>query len=873
MKHGWLILFVASCAVTRADDGFEKQVRPAFIEHCASCHGVKKQSAGLRLDTVAGIRLGADDGPVIVAGKPGDSRLIKAIRHVGDTAMPPKKKLPEATIAVIAAWVERGAPMPAEVSQSQKADPKSHWAYQPVKPHPGKSIDDFISAMLKEQGLTFNAPADRRTLLRRVYFDLIGLPPTAAESDAFAKDTSPQAYERVVDHLLASPRYGERWARHWLDVARYADTKGYVFTEDRNYPYAYTYRDYVIQAFNDDKPYDRFIVEQIAADHLDLGEDNRALAALGYLTLGRRFNNDVRDIIDDRIEVVTRGFLGLSVGCARCHDHKFDPIPIGDYYSLYGVFASSMEPKEQPLLTHQKRTPEMDTFDAELAKMDAEAAKYYAKMIQDALAQFRTPTSVAEYLLAWRNLRGASPSTVENLTRKRNLNRPVLANWRKRLDAAKGKPDDVFAAWLALADLPDAEFALRAASLKLTGPADLTDALHDAGPLTIDDAAMIYGEVIASSDTPKLRDVLVSNQSPTTISNKDTENVIPIPIKKQYRVLRNAAQNARATSPYSPPRAMVLVDAPKLTEPVVFLRGNPGNRGPKVPRQFLEVLTGPDRKPFQHGSGRLDLAQAIASKDNPLTARVMVNRVWTWHFGQGLVRTASDFGVRTDPATHPELLDMLASQFMADGWSLKQLHRRIVLSQAYRQSSAITPKALTADPENALLSRSPRKRLEFEPMRDAILTASGTLDVSQVGGRSEEIFKNISSHRRSVYTFIERQNLPGTLRNFDLANPDSHAPMRYRTTVPQQALFLMNSPFVAAMAKKTIRRDDVTSAGSDSERIVRVYRAVLGRDPTKQESKLASDYLRVAPAADGKLGPWEQLAQALMMSNEFVFVD
>ncbi|CAN5137913.1 PSD1 and planctomycete cytochrome C domain-containing protein [soil metagenome] len=900
-RHIGLVLLLIAVGSTSAADPagieyFEKSVRPVLLENCASCHGVKKQSAGLRLDSVTGILKGADDGPVIVVGKPKESRLITAINHTTDVKMP-EKKLPAETIAVLTAWVERGAPMPDEKAVVAKIDAKSHWAFQavkePVVPKDSgavNEIDAFVLAQLKAKGLTLAPQADPRALICRIYIDMIGLPPTFEESEAFAKDPSLQAYERVVEKLLASPQYGERWARHWLDVARYADTKGYVFTEDRNFPYAFTYRDYVIRSFNEDKPYSQFVIEQIAADRLKLGEDNRALAALGYLTLGRRFNNNIHDIIDDRIEVVTRGFLGLSVGCARCHDHKFDPIPTADYYSLYGIFNSSVEPATLPLIGGKEKSKATLEFEAEVSKMDAAANAFYERMTQQALAKFRTEKALADYLLTATESKGQSAEKIATAVRDQGFNNIILSKWRKFLDSTRGKPDAIFAAWHAVAALKPDAFGKDYAVLKTKLLADskshnplILDAICDLEPNKLADVAAAYGTVLARAVTDEKRsaaakaigDLLTGHAGPFVLSEPDVEAIVAVDVKKQYRTLRNAAQNLRATSPLSPPRAMVMEDKPKPTEPVVFLRGNPANRGPQVPRQFLISLSGEDRKPFNDGSGRLELANAIVSPMNPLTARVMVNRVWTWHFGQGLVRTPSDFGFRSDPPTHPELLDWLASKFTGeDAGSIKKLHRRILLSATYKQSTAITERALAADPDDSLLSRSPRRRLEFEPLRDSLLATAGLLDITAIGGRSEDIFKQPFSHRRSVYMFVERQNLPGTLRAFDLANPDQHSAQRYRTTVPQQALFLMNSPFAAEMARGVMKRPEVKAAANDNDRLTAVVRAVLHRNPTPGERGLMMEFLQQSPrGTEATLGPWEQLAQTLMMSNEFAYTD
>jgi hypothetical protein len=476
-------------------------------------------------------------------------------------------------------------------------------------------------------------------------FTLVGLPPTAEEVDAFAADPSPQAFEQLIDRLLASPHYGERWARHWLDLSRYADTKGYVFQESRDYPEAFTYRDWVIDAFNRDLPYNEFVVKQLASDLLPDGAGANAQQAMGFLTLGRRFLNNKHDIIDDRIDVVTRGLMGLTVACARCHDHKYDPIPAKDYYSLYGVFASTTEPKDAP-------------------------------------------------------------------------------------------------------------------------------------------------------------------------------------------------------------SALRLADAPKPFDPYVFLRGRQENHGDRVPRQFLAVVAGDERQPFQRGSGRLELAQAIASPDNPLTARVLVNRVWSYHFGAGLVRTASDFGARSDPPSHPELLDFLSRRFIDEGWSIKNLHRLILNSSVYQQESRHRPEAAAVDPENLLLWKMNRQRLDFEAQRDATLAAAGRLDLT-IGGPSVKLTERPFPQRRTIYAFIDRQNLPNMFRTFDFATPDTHSPQRFATTVPQQALFLMNSPFLIEQAEHLAARSQTGPASESRDRVRALYRLALGREPTADENALGLGFVTSEVSADG----------------------
>ncbi len=854
---------------------FETKVRPVLAEKCYSCHGEKKQSAGLRLDTAAGVKQGADDGPVIVPGDPAKSRLVKSVKREGDFAMPPKGELPAQQVADLTEWVRMGAPFPADVAVAKGADPTKHWAFQPVKSQsppatkqPAASpIDAFVLAKLEAKGLSLSPPAARRTLLRRASFDLTGLPPTAEEIEAFEKDQSPDAFAKVVDRLLASPHYGERWGRHWLDVARYADTKGYVFNEERAFAFAFTYRDYVIRSINEDKPYDRFVVEQLAADKLPLGEDRSPLAAMGFLTLGRRFLNNTHDIIDDRIDVVTRGLMGLSVACARCHDHKYDPIPAKDYYSLYGVFASSVEPKQLPLLS-AKRTPEQQAFEAELAKKEAGVEAEKARRFEAALAKLRTPDAVGDYLRAVFDARGKTPEQTQAFVRERDLNVAVFARWRSYLTDQLKAGNPVFTPLAVLHALPEAEFAAKAADavggLPKAHPG-IKAALSAAKPKSLRDAATTIGKVIVEGKGDPALAAVLGKGGPLDVPPADADKLFNRVDRDAIVKLRKQIDGFQATSPNAPPRAHVLNDG-NVQEPVVFLRGNPGNRGPAVPRQMVSIAV-KDRQPFKDGSGRLELARAIANPDNPLTARVFVNRVWAGHFGHGLVRTPSDFGVRSDPPTHPELLDWLAHRFVTDGWSPKRFHRLVMLSATYQQASAAPDPLFRTDPENKLLGRQNRRRLDFESLRDSLLVTAGKLDRT-VGGRPVDLFKAPFTARRSVYGLIDRTNLPGTFRVFDAANPDQHSPQRFLTTVPQQALFLMNSPFVQEQAKGLAARPEMTSAGDPDLKIAALYRLALGRTPTAAEVSISREFV-----ADGTAGRWEQYAQVLLFSNEFAFVD
>jgi hypothetical protein len=654
-----------------------------------------------------------------------------------------------------------------------------------------------------------------------------------------------------------------------MDLARYSDTKGYVFQEDRNYPFAYTYRDWLIRSFNQDLPYDQFIKYQLAADRI-VKDDKANLAAMGFLTVGRRFLNNQQDIIDDRIDVTFRTFQGLTVTCARCHDHKYDPIPIKDYYSLYGVFASSQEPRDLPMIEEPKNTPEVQAFEAELKKREDVVRTATEKLKGEYLAKMRTATAIADYLSAAREAKGTERFQLASLADQRKLNAAMIGNWKTFLDG-KAQIDPVFAAYRALAAIPEDEFAAKSteaiAKVK-DGHPRIAEALKKAKLATFNDVCKAYGEVLASPGDDKALAAVFGALGPFDWNEQTFERVVNRKERDDLRAQKRKVDEFRAKSPVAPARAMVMTEG-RPTQPVVFLRGNPNNRGPQVPRQFPELLAGPDRKPFADGSGRFEMAKMIADVKNPLTARVMVNRVWGHLFGQALVRTPSDFGVRSDPPTHPQLLDWLASRFVESGWSVKELHRLIVTSATYQQSSATPENLAKLDPENRLLARMSHKRITFEGLRDGLLDVGGKLDRT-VGGRSVDIFKTPFATRRAVYGFIDRQNLPGTFRSFDFALPDTHAPQRFTTTVPQQALFLMNSPFVIEQAKAVLAR---TPEGDPAKRIAELYRIVYARKPTADETTSAVEFVSAPADATSKLSAWEQLAQVLLLSNEFAFVD
>jgi hypothetical protein len=745
---------------------FEAKIRPVLADNCYKCHSrdADKIKGGLMLDTREGMLHGGDTGPAITPGKPEDSLIVDAVSYKdADLQMPPKgAKLPDNVIADITEWIRRGAPDPRSLvakgsSESYGGVGRQHWSFLPVQNQtpPAVSdpawcktpVDNFIMARLDENAMKPNAPADKYTLIRRATFDLTGLPPTESEVQRFLVDDSPDAWAKVVDRLLASPHYGERWGRYWLDVARYADTKGDTpQREDPRYPFAWTYRDYVINAFNTDKPYDQFIEEQLAADRL-LDEarrkspdpdsvDQSSLAAMGFLTLGNRFENSTNDIINDRIDVTTKAFLGLTVSCARCHDHKFDPIPTADYYSLYDVFANTFEPKEDAWLHAVPKTPELVDY---LTRMQAANQRKVA--VDRQIIELR---------------RSQIPQADKAEKRKELLKQLFLAN-------------------KALADL---EFL-----------------------------------------------------------------------------------------PAAPPKADVLVDVRYPRDYPVLLRGEAGSKGPMVTRHFLSILS-PDPKhpiPFVHGSGRLELARAIASPSNPMTARVLVNRVWQQHFGTGFVSTPDDLGNQSAPPNDPELLDYLSAQFVQGGWSIKKIQRVIMLSSAYQESSAGNPAYADKDPDNKMQWRYNIRQLDFEQMHDSILAIAGTIDMT-MGGRPVPIGSEGFASRRAVYAFIDRRNPAEILTQFNFPNPSVPTGKRFLTQVPQQQLFLMNSPLVIETARKLVHSPDFMSMSTDELRVASLYISLFQRPPTRQETALCLKYVASNPGGTSLDTP-AQTAQSERMSE------
>ena len=663
-----------------------------------------------------------------------------------------------------------------------------HWAFQPLKPGKEQSIDAYIQKTLSQHGLQPSLRADARTLIRRASFDLTGLPPSDVSDVSDSSDLSDKTYAALVDKLLSSPQFGEHWARHWLDVARYSDTKGYVYArEEKNWVHATPYRDWVVRALNDEMPYDRFLLLQIAADQV-VPPKSPDLAAMGFLTLGRRFLGVTHDIIDDRIDVVTRGTLGLTVACARCHDHKFDPIPTRDYYALYGVFQSSAE----------ALVPCADSENDELAVLVKKNHDLMTKRREEQMT--RTRARSADYLAAQKELEKYPEEVFGQLLDEKDLNPFIVHRWKAWLEKHPG--------------------------------VEVTD------------------EVLKRADSPAfVPDEHIANNEMYFPNGVTTELW-----KSQGEVDRFLIKTSTA-----PAHATILVDRASPSTSRVFTRGNPLTKGDEVPRQFLSLFG--NQQPFKKGSGRLELAQAIIDPRNPLTARVMVNRIWQHHFGRGLVSTPSDFGKQGSPPSHPELLDWLATEFIRGGWSIKHMHRLIMLSETYKQRSdgvmesgsdaqdSRTPPlqysaASQPDPDNRLLSRFTPHRLSFEEARDAWLTAAGRLNL-RMGGRPDALFAS-SNTRRTLYALVDRQNVPTVMTTFDFANPDLSIPQRNETTVPQQALFGMNHPFVVQQAKALVKWSAQSSErrSADTDRVLFIYQHLFQRRPDADEMSSALAFVQ-----------------------------
>ena len=734
---------------------FEEKIRPVLAEHCYKCHSSrsKKLKAELYLDSREGVLKGGETGPVVVPGKPEESLLIRAVVYLdNELEMPPNKKLPDRVIADLQEWIRMGVPWPREEPSARKEEDvgerdwkklrMEHWAFRPMKKPAAPEvknqelvsnpIDNFILAKLESQGLKPLGKAAPRLLLRRVYLDLTGLPPTPSQVDEFLLDKRPDALDHLVHSLLESPHYGERWARHWLDTARYSDGLG-GFGDNGPLPGAWRYRDWVVGAFNRDLPYDQFVKQQVAGDLIN---EPLAFYGTGFFAIGPNYKSDGGDpeakaqaeaeALADRIDTFSRAFLGLTVQCARCHDHKFDPIPQKDYYSIAGVFRNSK--------THKR------------------------------------PAASPEITKRFNDHQNAIKETEKN-----------IKDWNDRNKAGgENKPDE--------AELKKLQDKLQ--ELKKTVPVKPTGEVH----------------------------VLAEN------GNKDMH---------------------------------------------IAIRGDLRKKGEIAPRQFLTIMTDGSGPVFKEGSGRKELARSIFEAGKPLASRVMVNRIWQYHFGHGLVRTPSNFGKLGESPSHPDLLDWLAASFEESGWSIKRLHRLILASATYQRSSRFSQENFDKDGDNRLLWRMSPRRMEIEVWRDSLLAVTGELD-RKIGGKPTD--KIFDVKRRTLYTTISRNGdrfaSDAFLRLFDFPSPASTAPKRAISTVPQQYLFMLNSPFMIARAKALAARLQGEEK-DDPSRITRAYNLLYGRPPTKEETEIGLGFLA---EKEGKIPRFQQYAQVLLSAHEFIQV-
>jgi mono/diheme cytochrome c family protein len=864
-----------------ANELFETRVRPVLANNCFACHTTSRLG-GLQLDSREHILKGGNSGPAIVPGDADQSLLIQAIRQThARLKMPPTGKLPQNDIDSLAAWINAGAPWPTSAQPSASAGaPKSSeyvirpeqrafWSFQPVRRPPTPpvknmkwartDIDRFILAKLEQRGLEPVAPADKRVLLRRATFDLIGLPPTPAETDAFLADRSPRAFEKVIDRLLASPHYGERWGRFWLDVARYSDDR-LNSERDDPYPNAFRYRDWVIQAFNEDMPYNKFVQSQIAGDLMP--DPARHAAGLGFYSLSPEMQ-------DDRVDATTRGFLGLTVACAQCHDHKYDPIPTKDYYSLLGIF-NNTELHETPLASDDI----VSAWNARKKQIDEQSkaiTDFVARQSQD-LSEILAAQS-ARYIVA-----AASDS------HDASLDAETLARWVKYLngtkrdhpflrefDEARAKHADVTPI---AAKLQELILAINEEKKQVDDRNHITlgqnpdrKALSQANLASLErDRFTFWEELFGERGVLHYGDAKGDRKADGKGDGKSDGKIdrfLAPQWKSHLDELRARLKELEKEQPqkYAFLHTIRNVDKPETQH--VWIRGDANNPGDVVEPHFLTILSASAPKPFAKGRERLDLAAAITDPGNPLTARVIVNRVWAHHFGQGLVRTPSNFGLMGDRPSNPELLDYLAARFVSEGWSFKKLHREIMLSSVYALSTQNSPKAEAADPENRMLWRANRRRLDAEGLRDELLYVSGNIDL-QPGGAPERF--TAENRRRTVYGFVSRRKIDAVLGLFDFPNPNSTSEQRLDTNVPLQRLFFMNSGFMLDESRALAGRLAQTP-GDDAQRITAAYRLCFQREPTTEEKRLGLEFLQAGKDA------WPAYTQVLLSSNEFAFLN
>ena len=974
---GCMMLISAGAELVRAEDAktidpkklefFEARIRPVLIEHCYECHSAKSEEVkgSLLVDSAVGLLQGGDSGPAIVPGKPNESPLIEALRYEG-VEMPPDGRLPANVIKDFERWVEMGSPdprtdNPAEgVIKPQRVIDleagRQFWAFRPVHRHerpdvsdkswPTSDIDAFVLQKLEGAGLKPAPDAERRTLIRRLYFDLIGLPPSPEDVAAFLEDESAMAVQTVVDRLLDSPQFGVHWGRHWLDVARYADSNGADF--NATFHNAWKYRDYVIASFDQDKPFDQFIREQIAGDLL-LHENDKQLTdgivATGFLMLGTKMLSErdkeklTMDVVDEQLNTIGQAFMAVTLGCARCHDHKFDPIPTRDYYALAGILRSTRTlqgESQQYVSTWPRRQLPAKEEHVALVKEFESTKKQLQASIKSAKAEADTLGNKVDELR-----KGTNSLLVDDSEAK------LTGNWEKSTytkpfigkgyihdgKSEKGEKWAEFTINVPRTAKYDVQLAYagtrgRATNVPISvkhAESEVEVTLNQEVKAPIDNLFASLGHFPFDVEKPAI----------ITISTRGTEGYVLIDavrlveldekgapvvneVSEENEELKRAEAELKAASekhkqleddlerldkeaPPPLPVAIAVAEANEIGDCEINIRGEHRNLGPKAPRGFLQVAySGPAPTIDEKASGRLELAEWIASPDHPLTARVYVNRIWHHLIGQGIVASVDNFGRLGDAPTHPELLDRLAADFMRDGWSTKKMIRQIVLSRTYRMSSRHDESSWNADPENRLLWRGIRRRIPAESIRDSILAVGGNLDLSAAGSpveglgtlvtqntADEKEYDRKASLHRSVYLPIIRSQLPAILAVFDFADPDLVVGRRPVTNVPAQALLLLNSPFVMEQAEIAADRVRSSSPVKDGEEspdtasiIERTYELILSRRPDATEIARAEEFLEAATrsddaAADNRKGdtkvmtPLGQLIHTLFASVEF----
>ena len=914
---------------------FEFKIRPVLVQHCYECHAADSQMlrGGLLVDSRQGLLEGGESGPAVVPGEPEESLLISALRHDG-FEMPPQQKLSQVIIDDFEKWIRDGAEDPrretSEVAKPNLIDieaGRKHWAYQPLRTPviprvknavwPNNDIDRFVLAGLESARLQPGPDAEKIILVRRIYFDLIGLPPTPEEITQFTNDKSPLAYENLVDRLMASPRFGERWGRHWLDVVRFAES---MSLRGKLLKYAWRYRDYVIEAFNTDQPFDKFLTQQLAGDLLEASSveaQRENLIATTFLVMGdallenQNKNQLDMDVVDEQLDVIGKGLLAQTITCARCHDHKFDPIPTSDYYAMAGILKNVQGLKhsnvsttmEIPLPFTEEVQRELEIHDLAVAKVENEINTLKSRL--DPQSETAFPKVVTASSLPGIIVDDDDVIIVGKWTNSVYSKHYVGKGYIHDDNKGKGAKTLTY-----IPELADGEYEVRFAYSGGGGRASNV-------PVEIFSAAGKELVVVDMRKEPPLNRRFLSlgtyrfsadQQNRVLISNESTNGIVTadalqfLPVTKDAVTTRSASQVAKELAAVEqqelkkkistltaelsrlnkqkpvPEMVNSAVEKSKSTDLKIHIRGRIDSLGDIAPRGVLQVANyGPAPEMPTTSSGRLELTHWIVDPANPLTSRVMVNRVWHWLFGAGLVRTVDNFGTTGESPSHPELLDYLAMQFVQHGWSVKKLLRTIVLSRTYRLSSARGDQQ--ADPENRLLAHMNHRRLDAESIRDTMLSVGGTLELQMRGATfpanlTTDVGFRFEAPRRSVYVPIFRCSLPELFEVFDFANPSMVTGRRDVSTVAPQALFMMNHTFVSVQARLTAERLLSESQMTTTNRIEQAYLEILGRRATETELLLTQQFLKsVTDTSESRqVDAWTQMVQSMFSTIEFRYV-